>query len=264
LEEKKNNYFYKIINLINGKFYYGIRSTNKDITSDKYMGSGLAIKDAIKKHGRDNFKKEILINFSTRKEASDYEREIVTFELIQLEECYNCRTGGDNGYIFVKEVIDKMRKPRANLSPESREKMGSPWRGKTRSNEFKKNLSEMLTGEGNHFYGKTHTPENRQRHSERFSGENHPFFGTKRSKETVEKIILANTGKKRSEEVKKAMSDRRKGIRSSPTKPCIVDGVYFAYMVDIAHQYKVSQNTVTKRMKSDDWPTWQYINQDVE
>ena len=63
--EKKHNYFYKITNLINGKFYYGIHSTND--LDDGYFGSGTALKSAVKKYGIDSFKKEIICDYKTRK-----------------------------------------------------------------------------------------------------------------------------------------------------------------------------------------------------
>ena len=47
---------YKTTNLVNGKQYIGRDSRN----NPNYLGSGTAIKNAILKHGRDNFKKEIL------------------------------------------------------------------------------------------------------------------------------------------------------------------------------------------------------------
>ncbi len=47
---------YKIINIINGKIYVG-----KHISADdNYIGSGLLLRQAIRKYGREKFKKEIL------------------------------------------------------------------------------------------------------------------------------------------------------------------------------------------------------------
>jgi len=47
---------YKITNLINGKIYIGQDSKN----NPEYLGSGAIIKRAIKKYGKENFKKEII------------------------------------------------------------------------------------------------------------------------------------------------------------------------------------------------------------
>ena len=55
---KIHNIVYKIINLINGKYYYGIHSTENIF--DGYMGSGKTIVNAIKKYGVENFTKEII------------------------------------------------------------------------------------------------------------------------------------------------------------------------------------------------------------
>ena len=110
--EKKYNYFYKITNTINGHFYYGIHSTNN--IDDGYMGSGTALKNAIKKYGIENFEKEILKFFKTRKEASDYEEENVSMSLIKENKCYNIIPGGDkypiNGMITVFDSLENKNK----------------------------------------------------------------------------------------------------------------------------------------------------------
>lgn len=93
--DKKYHYLYKITNLINGKFYYGIHSTND--LDDNYMGSGKAINDAYKKYGYKNFTKEIIEFFDTRKDASKTEHDIVTEELVNDSNCYNLTIGGDQG-----------------------------------------------------------------------------------------------------------------------------------------------------------------------
>ena len=66
-------YIYKITNLINNKNYIGKRRHQECDTplQERYMGSGRLIKQAIKKYGYQNFKKEILDDLiETNQEAA--------------------------------------------------------------------------------------------------------------------------------------------------------------------------------------------------
>jgi len=90
------HYFYKITNLINNHFYYGVHNTNN--LDDGYMGSGKRLHLAYKKYGIENFKKEILKYFNTKDEAYQYESEIVTENLIKDINCYNIVTGGKGSF----------------------------------------------------------------------------------------------------------------------------------------------------------------------
>lgn len=96
--EKEFNYFYKITNLINGNFYYGIRSCNESPDEDPYMGSGKILHRAYNKYGIENFKKEVLRLLPTREDASDLERWIVSPDMVRNPKCYNVTLGGDIGY----------------------------------------------------------------------------------------------------------------------------------------------------------------------
>ena len=93
IKNKKYHYFYKITNLINNHFYYGIHST--DDLEDGYMGSGTRLHKAYEKYGIENFKKEILKFFDSREECAEYEMEMVTEELVNDNDCYNIILGGD-------------------------------------------------------------------------------------------------------------------------------------------------------------------------
>lgn len=96
------HYFYKIVNKINGHFYYGIHSTYN--INDGYMGSGTNIKDAIKKFGIENFEKEILKEFPSRQQLLEYEKEIVNQILIKDKSCYNITIGG-GGHPHITELV---------------------------------------------------------------------------------------------------------------------------------------------------------------
>lgn len=89
----KYHYFYKITNLINGKYYYGIHSTNN--LDDGYMGSGNLLHKAYKKYGKENFNKEILRFFDNREELANYEELFVNENLITDFNCYNISIGGE-------------------------------------------------------------------------------------------------------------------------------------------------------------------------
>lgn len=73
----KKGYIYKITNLIDNKIYIGKSTRCSKWYIEHYYGSGIVIKQAIQKYGRQNFKKEILefINFEDETE-------------LDLKECY--------------------------------------------------------------------------------------------------------------------------------------------------------------------------------
>ena len=95
--EKTYNYFYIVNNLLNGRFYLGVHST--DTLADGYMGSGKLIKKAIKSYGKEYFELTPLKFFKTRKELMDFEREIVNerFLTYYKDICYNLKRGGEGG-----------------------------------------------------------------------------------------------------------------------------------------------------------------------
>lgn len=116
------HYFYKIVNNINGKFYYGIHSILKedprsnDLVNDGYWGSGTAIHEAEIKYGLENFTKTVEAIFSTRAEVRLKEAEVVTQELVDDRMCYNMILGGcespkqQGGWILVNYADESLRK----------------------------------------------------------------------------------------------------------------------------------------------------------
>ncbi len=89
---------YKITNNLNGKIYIGKHQTLNP--NDSYFGSGKAIIAAIKKHGKENFTKEILFIFQTEEEMNNKEKELITGEFVLREDTYNLGVGGEGGADF--------------------------------------------------------------------------------------------------------------------------------------------------------------------
>jgi len=83
---------YEIKNIINGKIYIGKDTTN----TTSYYGSGVLIKRAIEKYGKDNFTKKIIDTANTNEELS--KKEIYWIEEYRKNHIlYNITKGGDGG-----------------------------------------------------------------------------------------------------------------------------------------------------------------------
>jgi hypothetical protein len=178
---------YKITNLVNGKFYIGAHKTsNKD---DGYMGSGKIIRKAIKKYGRENFTKEILLECSSAEEMFDKEREMV---VVNPTVSYNIKPGGTgfdeewqrigsllgakklkelnkdpvwkkwkNNLIKLSQtdIPKELKSQRAKIAIQTNKKRYGklPFEGKTHTEETKKKIGEANAkkqkGAGNSMYG---------------------------------------------------------------------------------------------------------------
>lgn len=92
---------YKTTNLTNNKFYLGVHGcTKKCAKACNYIGSGIVLKQAIKKYGRENFIRETLMEFDTSEEAYDYEAWLVNDYMVSRPDCYNMVCGGEGGFAW--------------------------------------------------------------------------------------------------------------------------------------------------------------------
>ena len=144
---------YKTTNKVNGKFYIG-KHTTTDI-NDGYLGSGTTIKRAVEKYGYENFEREILGVYDTEAEAFAAEAEIVTKDLIESEQCYNNRTGGDGNYLQSEQTKAIIREKRAEqvITDVTRAKMSeshkglNTWsKGRKRAQWEKDKISKTMKG----------------------------------------------------------------------------------------------------------------------
>jgi len=102
-------FIYKTTNLINGKYYIGKYAGNRST----YLGSGIALRKALIKYGRSNFKRVILEVCNTLQELSDREKYwIELFDAVNDPRSYNLTEGGHGGFTHVTEAhyVEKFNK----------------------------------------------------------------------------------------------------------------------------------------------------------
>jgi hypothetical protein len=92
---------YKTMNLLNGKFYFGVHKTENP--DDDYLGSGTYIKRAVAKHGVQNFRKEVLFAYADSNLAFEKEDELIRMHRGFNPLCMNLKRGGNGGFDWINE-----------------------------------------------------------------------------------------------------------------------------------------------------------------
>ena len=188
--KKKHYLVYKTTNLLNGKIYIGQHQTYN--INDGYVGSGIMLKQAIKKYGIANFKREILFDFNSFEEMDNKERELVNEDFVARPDTYNLCVGGQGNEFdliiklglnnsvnnnilgsmrhkelmmtnteYRKSCIHKLSLARKKLwreHPEVFYNFKYDWVGKHHTEETKKKISEkakLRIGEKNNTFGTT-------------------------------------------------------------------------------------------------------------
>ncbi|WP_418513715.1 NUMOD3 domain-containing DNA-binding protein [Corallibacter sp.] len=141
------HYTYITVNQLTGQSYIGIHST--DNLDDGYMGSGYRLCNAIKKHGKGNFKTTILQFYPTRKEALKAEEYIVDDTFINFDWTYNLTTGGQGFSSKEDHPYFGKKRPKEHCIAISEGRKGIVF-----SDEHLENMSKCRMGELHHFFGK--------------------------------------------------------------------------------------------------------------
>ncbi len=218
---RKFNYVYVTTNINNKKQYIGDHSA--DDLNDDYLGSGDIIKYAIKKYGKENFKREILEQFDTKKEAFDaQEKYINKFNTLKPNGYNISPKGGLNvKECFSEESIKKMKKNRSGIpswckgltkeKDERVNKLSKKLKGKKKSKEHAKKIAESLKGKSAWNRGKKNIYSNEtlikmSNSASIRTGEKNAFFGKHHTEET--KIILREKSKINNAGEKNGMSGK--------------------------------------------------------
>lgn len=98
MEQKFYGFVYITTNNINGKKYIGQKKYDEKGKYESYLGSGIALNNAIKKYGREHFSKEIIENCSTPEELNAREKYWINYyNAVKSKDFYNIASGGDGG-----------------------------------------------------------------------------------------------------------------------------------------------------------------------
>lgn len=232
MENKKFHYVYKITNTNptdKRRFYIGVRSSSCQPKADiKYLSSSKPLIESIEKQGKENFTKEILSIWETRKEA--VLEEIRLHELFNVganPEYYNRAKQTNIGFDTAgckltrrpklseeeKERIKKENKLKANAkiskamkgrkeSDETRLKKSIAFKGRIFSDESKKKMTEARKGWKN---------PNKGKKCPQLTGEKNGFFGKEHTIK-IKQIIKEKTKiwfENLSEEEKKSLVEKR-------------------------------------------------------
>lgn len=136
MSEQMFGYIYLTTNLLNKKRYIG-KHQSKTLKNG-YLGSGTLLRQAIKKHGRENFQKEVLHIAYSREELLLKEiATILEHDAVYDASYYNIANGGDGG---CWDVLSDAQKDLI------RQKIQSAHVGRPKSLEHRRRLSEARKG----------------------------------------------------------------------------------------------------------------------
>lgn len=168
---------YKTLNTINGKYYIGMDTKN----NSNYIGSGTLLKQAIKKYGKDSFKKIILEQCDSIDQLRDREKYwIEVYKACSDRDSYNVSTGGTGGDNFThnpdRELIRAKLQTRRHTEATKNKISENNWQkynpgSRTATQWSEEQRSKMVNYWKNNqgpMKGKTHTEEaiqaNREKH----------------------------------------------------------------------------------------------------
>lgn len=178
---RKYHFIYKTTNILTGRYYYGMHST--DDLDDNYLGSGKRLRRSIIKYGEENHKREIVEFCKDREELIKRESEIVNLNEVAKKDCMNMQLGGGGGFSSKEHQQKCGAKGRASFLNKLKDQKYS-LEFAIRKSKNTKNAHKMGAYKYEHlnWTGKHHTDETKEKmslsHKGKHIGENNSQFGT--------------------------------------------------------------------------------------
>lgn len=207
-QRRKYHYIYKTTCQVNGKFYYGMHST--DDLEDGYIGSGTHLWHSIKKYGRENFTIDIQEFCENREALKKREAELVNEEILTDPMCMNLKIGGEGGFRLTKEQYSA-RNSKCGLK--NAEKIRNDPEHHRKFSERRKETNKKLLAEQNKrlnpernkrvHLGAKRSDECKKKISEKLSGVNNGMFG----KVWIFNLLLCSSKRVNSDEIARHLED---------------------------------------------------------
>jgi len=219
---------YKTTNLVNGKLYIGQTIRIERYLKGKYIGSGFAFKEAIKKYGLQNFKSEILQYLEHQPTEEDSIQKLNDLEIHYIKEYDSLVPNGYN--------LEDGGKGKGETHPTTKEKISQSLKGNIR-NRGRKQSSQEIENRAKSLKGRVLSKETKEKISKSLQGRKfsettlQKMRGKVRTQEHKERISLtlkskgfSTKGRKLSEEVKLKLSLIKKNLPQRECPYCKVIG----------------------------------------
>lgn len=200
-------YIYETTNLINGKKYIGKHKSNK--FDKNYYGSGIGLKRALNKYGKENFKTIILEEINTNQYDLDLRETywIEYYDTVKSKNYYNNSYGGESeGWYGINKAKIELGVTKETKLKMSKSQQGYPSYFRLMSEKSRIKISKTLKD-----WYKSNIISDETRYKIGFA-----MRGKHHSKETKEKISNSLKGRKLSKEhlsnLSKACSGKNNGM----------------------------------------------------
>jgi len=178
-------FIYITTNMINGKRYIGQRKFYGNWK--EYLGSGILLTRAIKKHGKENFIRNIIAISYSEEEINTLEKIwIENYDAVKSDSFYNIADGGFAGNTYAGKTEEEMNIIKTKISIANKGENNVLY-GKHHSDKTKRKISEATKG-------KIVTEETKKKMSKNTKGSNNPMAKEVICLNTLKKFCCAKDG----------------------------------------------------------------------